>query len=53
MSRFLVTIVAGGNCYRREEIAKTDVDAIEKAKARLPFSFDCRVCGVKWLGRCA
>lgn len=53
MSRFVVTMIANGNCYRREEIAASETDAVEKAKGRIPFSRDCRVCGVKWIGRCA
>lgn len=52
MSRFVVTIVAGGNCYRREEVARDEADAVEMAKSRIPFSAtDCRVFGVKWIGR--
>ena len=50
MSRYVVTMIADGNCYRREEVAKCDVDAVEMAKSRVPFSADCRVVGVKWLG---
>lgn len=53
MSRFVVTIIANGNCFQRVETAADEADAINKAKSRIPFSFDCRVCGVKWLGRCA
>lgn len=53
MSRFVVTMIANGNCYRLEEIAASETDAVEKAKGRIPFSQDCRVCGVKWIGRCA
>lgn len=52
MSRFVVTIVTNGNCYRREEVAQDEADAINKAQGRLPFSHDFRVVGVRRLGRC-
>ena len=41
------------SCYRREEIAKSATDAVEMAKSRTPFSSDCLVFGVKFIGRCA
>ena len=53
MIRFVVTLISQGNCYRREEIAKSETDAVEMAKSRIPFSSDCRVFGVKCIGRCA
>lgn len=53
MSHYVVTMIADGNCYRREEIAKSATDAVEMAKNRIPFSSDCRVFGVKCIGRCA
>ena len=53
MSRFVVTLISNGNCYRREKIAKSEADAVEMAKSRIPFSSDCRVYGVKCIGRCA
>ena len=53
MSHYIVTMIADGNCYCREEIAKSATDAVEMAKSRIPFSSDCRVFGVKCIGRCA
>ena len=52
MSRFVVTMIVDGNCYRREEVARDEADAAYMAQGRVPFSADCRVVGVKWLGRC-
>ena len=53
MSRFVVTMIVDGNCYRREEVARDEADAAYKAQGRVPFSEDCRVVGVKCIGRCA
>lgn len=53
MSRFVVTMIVDGNCYRREEVARDEADAVEMAKSRINFSSDCRVFGVKCIGRCA
>lgn len=53
MSRFIVTLISQGNCYRREEVARDEADAAYKAQGRVPFSEDCRVVGVKCIGRCA
>lgn len=51
MSRYVVTMIADGNCYRREEIAADEDDAAYKAQGRVPFSNSgVRVVGVKWLG---
>ena len=52
MSLFVVTLISQGNCYCREEIAKSETDAVEMAKSRIPFSSDCRMVGVKCIGRC-
>ena len=52
MSRFVVTMIVDGNCYRREEVARDEADAAYKAQGRVPFSYGgVRVVGVKWLGR--
>ena len=51
MNRFVVTMIANGNCYRREEVARDEDDAAYKAHGRVPFSADVRVVGVKWIGR--
>lgn len=53
MIRFVVTMIVDGNCYRREEVARDEADAAYKAQWRVPFSSDCRVVGVKCIGRCA
>lgn len=52
MSHYVVTMIADGNCYRREEVARDEADAAYKAQGRVHFSEDCRVVDVTWIGRC-
>ena len=35
------------------EIVRSATDAVEMAKSRIPFSSDCLVFGVKYIGRYA